>query len=124
MCRPHASEARRPGSRNPGRRRQQWKPEWGETRAARFDAKHESATDYLAGDAKILTLSRRKAQGALHGQLVVIRDFAHISRAIFVKYGLLWVLPEDARGDLRKIGYSQRSANFTGTLSRDDESRL
>ncbi|MBA0461876.1 hypothetical protein D7Y60_15075 [Stenotrophomonas maltophilia] len=49
VCRPHASEARRPGSRNPDRRRQRWKPAGGETRAARFDAKHESAAAQFYG---------------------------------------------------------------------------
>ena len=35
----------------PGRRRQGWKPEGGETRVARFDAQHDSATGhaFLAG---------------------------------------------------------------------------
>ncbi|MDN4592016.1 hypothetical protein DBA29_26380 [Xenophilus aerolatus] len=53
LCRPHASEARRPGSRNPGRRRQpsgareRWKPVRGETRAARLDVTHDSATGHV-----------------------------------------------------------------------------
>ena len=55
-----ASEARRSGSRHPGRRRQpsgareRWKPEGGETRVARLDAQHDSATGHvcLAGDAR------------------------------------------------------------------------
>ena len=54
MCRSHASKACRPGSRNPGRRRQRWKPAGGETRAARLDAQHDSAAGHvsLAEDAR------------------------------------------------------------------------
>ncbi len=48
------AQARRPGSRKPGRRRQpsgareRWKPVRGETRAARLDAQHDSATGHVS----------------------------------------------------------------------------
>lgn len=47
VCRLHASEARRPEAGKPGRRRQGWKPKWGEPRSARLDAKHDSATGLI-----------------------------------------------------------------------------
>src|SRR5690606_21832156 len=37
-CCPHASASAQARSGEPGRRRQGWKPEWGETRTARLDA--------------------------------------------------------------------------------------
>ena len=53
---PTARQAQRAGpDRGPGRRRQpssareRWKPEWGETRAARLDAKHDSAAGHALG---------------------------------------------------------------------------
>lgn len=49
VCRLHASEARRPGAEKPGRRRQGWKPKWGEPRLARLDAKHYSTTGLIRG---------------------------------------------------------------------------
>ena len=55
-----ASEARRPGSRNPGRRRQpsgareRWKPIRGETpQAARCEARQRDRPCFLAGDARL-----------------------------------------------------------------------
>ncbi|KVF64802.1 hypothetical protein WJ15_10765 [Burkholderia cepacia] len=41
--RSHASECAQARIRRPGRRRQRWKLEWGETRTARLEVTHESA---------------------------------------------------------------------------------
>ena len=65
VCRLHGKRSAQARIWKPGRRRQlsgareRWKPEWGETRAARLDAQHDSATGhvFLAGDA-YFSLSR------------------------------------------------------------------
>jgi len=55
VCRTARKRSAQARSWKPGRRRQRWKPEGGETRVARLDAKHESAAGrFMAGDALTL----------------------------------------------------------------------
>jgi hypothetical protein len=50
----------------PGRRRQRWKPEWGETRVARFDAQHDSAAGRTYWPATLTDVSNKTARENNH----------------------------------------------------------